>query len=152
MCFKRRNRCVYMHDPHRTATHIVKEVCQVATAGRTIATKEENRIYTNYEGWLPDEDERPTSVWSNSWDGLIRETYPNVTTSSPNSPHCTDSACTRLRPTGRGPARPPGNSTALIPPTQQPTTAAPPAKVSVKMKREASNSTGTVPRWHPLGL
>ena len=45
----------------------------------TIATQEENRIYTNYEGWLPDEDERPTNVWSNNWTGLIRESYPNVT-------------------------------------------------------------------------
>ena len=68
-------------------------VCTVATATRTAATREENRIYTHYEGWLPPDEDLPTTEWQNSWcgNGILRDTYPRaslalspVTTGAPD--------------------------------------------------------------------
>ena len=53
-------------------------VCATSTALRTIAEREETRIYTHFEGWLPDEDDRPMAQWRASWYAMVRDTYPKV--------------------------------------------------------------------------
>ena len=60
---------------------ILRTVSETATAGRTLAQREENRIYCWYEGWLPDEDDRPTTQWEHAWidSDLLRDTYPAAT-------------------------------------------------------------------------
>ena len=48
---------------------------------RTSAERDEDFIYTHYEGWLPDDDERPTTLWANAWSPITRNTYPKASTS-----------------------------------------------------------------------
>ena len=69
---------------------ILGTVCETATASRTLAQREENRIYCWYEGWLPDEEERPTTQWEHAWidSNLLRNTYP-ATTIAQNPPLAT---------------------------------------------------------------
>ena len=43
------------------------EIACAAAHHRTIATREENMIYTHYEGWLP--EKTPTDVWKDAWLG-----------------------------------------------------------------------------------
>jgi hypothetical protein len=67
------------YDPQRTAQSIMRSTCDVATALRTKAEREETRIYTNFEGWLPeDEDERPVGKWTHAWCAVVRDTHPRV--------------------------------------------------------------------------
>ena len=51
-----------------------------ATATRTLAEQEENRIYTHYEGWLPADADLPTNQWRDAWigTGLLRDTHPRT--------------------------------------------------------------------------
>ena len=67
------------YDPQRTVQSIMRSTCDVATALRTKAEREETRIYTNFEGWLPeDEDERPVAKWTHAWCAVVRDTHPRV--------------------------------------------------------------------------
>ena len=46
---------------------------------RTTAELEERRMYTHYEGWMPeDEEEWPSNVWRARWckSSLLRDTHP----------------------------------------------------------------------------
>ena len=54
------------HDSAVLLKKITQTVASVAAAHRTIAIREETRIYTHYEGWLPEED-GPVESWENSW-------------------------------------------------------------------------------------
>ena len=67
-------------DPEPTVRSILATVAQVATASRTVARREENKIYCWYEGWLPDDDEKPTTKWEQQWaeTGLVRNVNPSV--------------------------------------------------------------------------
>ena len=71
------------HDTAKTIARVLRVICETATATRTIAEREETRIYTHYEGWLPDEDDLPTNEWLAAWSGLVRSTQPSVTLLSP---------------------------------------------------------------------
>ena len=53
-------------------------LCRVATALRASAEREETRIYTHYEGWLPEEDDRPLHKWHTAWSPLVTNTHPRV--------------------------------------------------------------------------
>jgi hypothetical protein len=81
------------YDAPTIANRILQEVCQTATAMRDIARREEDRIYTHYEGWLPtDPEEWPTAVWQSRWSrsqfALLADTYPAAKLSGalPNPP------------------------------------------------------------------
>ena len=50
-----------------TVRKVLATVCTAATAARTTAEREETRIYTHYEGWLPDDDDLPTTAWLRTW-------------------------------------------------------------------------------------
>ena len=65
-------------DGQQLVDRILRTVSEAATAGRTLAQREENRIYCWYEGWLPDEADRPTTQWEHAWtdSNLLRDTYP----------------------------------------------------------------------------
>ena len=65
------------YDTQTSVARIVQTVADVATAMRVTATREEDRIYTTYEGWLPDEEDRPTVKWRQAWcnSGLLRNVY-----------------------------------------------------------------------------
>ena len=71
------------HDTNKTIARILNLVCDTATATRTTAEREENRIYTHYEGWLPDEEELPTNKWQDAWGNLVKNTRPAVTLRTP---------------------------------------------------------------------
>ena len=71
------------HDTAKTIARVLRVICETATATRTVAEREETRIYTHYEGWLPEEDDLPTNKWLASWSGLVRSTQPSVTLLSP---------------------------------------------------------------------
>ena len=58
--------------------HITHHLCQVATALRTSAEREETNIYTHYEGWLPDDDDRPVHKWQQAWGPLLTDTHPRT--------------------------------------------------------------------------
>ena len=77
---KYNTKCPLQHDVNTIVRKILTTVCATATAMRTAAEREETRIYTHYEGWLPDEDDRPTVAWSHHWCrqglGLLRDTQP----------------------------------------------------------------------------
>ena len=68
----------------------IDSVISFIARGRTLAQHEENRIYCWYEGWLPDEEERPTTQWEHAWidSNLLRNTYP-ATTTAQNPPLAT---------------------------------------------------------------
>ena len=74
-----------------TVRRILATVCRVATATRTAAEREEDRIYTHFEGWLPDDDDLPTTKWTNAWcytaqgpsRGLLRNSRPAATLAFP---------------------------------------------------------------------
>ena len=80
------------HDPSTIIANILSTVCTTATATRTKAEREENTIYTHYEGWLPDEAERPTTIWAEQWCnstgglGLVRNSQPRASLPYP-PPH-----------------------------------------------------------------
>ena len=86
---RRRNRnalCPHLplkYEPNISVADIFAQVTETATALRTIAEREENRIYTHYEGWLP--DETPTNAWVAQWcsTGLMHNTRPRVQLQSP---------------------------------------------------------------------
>ena len=67
------------HDTAKTVARVLKMICDTATATRAIAEREETRIYTHYEGWLPDEADLPTTAWVAAWNGLVRDARPSVT-------------------------------------------------------------------------
>ena len=68
------------YDTQASVARIIQTVADVATAMRVTATREEDRIYTTYEGWLPDEEDRSTVKWQQAWcnSGLLRNTYPRA--------------------------------------------------------------------------
>ena len=68
-------------DGQQLVDRILRTVSEAATAGRTLAQREENRIYCWYEGWLPEEEKLPTVQWTHAWidSGLLRDTYPATT-------------------------------------------------------------------------
>ena len=68
-------------DTQQLVARILHTVAETATAGRALARREENRIYCWYEGWLPDEEERPTTQWRHAWidSALLHDTYPAAT-------------------------------------------------------------------------
>jgi len=68
------------HDTQRTIESILLLVRKTATAMRTLARKEEDRIYTHFEGWLPAEEEQPTEEWRTHWcsRGLLKDTQPRA--------------------------------------------------------------------------
>ena len=66
------------YEPARLVRTIMDSVCATSTALRTMAEREETRIYTHFEGWLPDEDDRPMAQWRASWYAMVRDTYPKV--------------------------------------------------------------------------
>ena len=74
-------------DSQQLVDRILRTISETATAGRALAQREENRIYCWYEGWLPDEEERPTAQWEHAWidSNLLRNTYP-ATTVAQNPP------------------------------------------------------------------
>ena len=39
----------------------------VATAAYAAARRDEDYMYTHYEGWLPDTADLPTTQWHNAW-------------------------------------------------------------------------------------
>ena len=77
------------YDVQSIVRKILTTVCDAATATRTAAEREETRIYTHFEGWLPDEEERPTVAWSRRWCrlgiGLLNDTKPAATPAAPLS-------------------------------------------------------------------
>ena len=70
------------HDTNTVIANIVTTLCTVATALRTVAEREEDRIYTDYEGWLPPDEDLPTSVWHDAWcaygQSLLHSTQPRT--------------------------------------------------------------------------
>ena len=68
-------------DTHQLVNRILRTISETATAGRTLAAREEDRIYCWYEGWLPEEEKLPTAEWTHAWidSGLLRGTYPAAT-------------------------------------------------------------------------
>ena len=54
------------YDVERTLASIAKLTSEVATAQRTVATREEDSIYTHYDTWLPEED-GPLDCWRATW-------------------------------------------------------------------------------------
>ena len=95
---KYNTKCPLQYDVNTIVRKILTTVCATATAMRTAAEREETRIYTHYEGWLPDEDDRPTVEWSHRWCqqglGLLHDTQPKaklaftlpLANASPNPP------------------------------------------------------------------
>ena len=72
-------RCPLQYDVDVTVGRILATVCRVATATRAAAERDEDRIYTHYEGWLPDDDDLPTAKWTNAWcKGFLRGTRPSA--------------------------------------------------------------------------
>ena len=69
------------HDTRTLVDRILNTVCDTATASRTLAQHEENRIYCWFEGWLPDHEELPTTQWEHAWidSDLLRNTFPATT-------------------------------------------------------------------------
>ena len=57
------------HDTPRATADIYASLAATATAMRSSAEAEENMIYTHYEGWLPEEEELPTTKWRARWCG-----------------------------------------------------------------------------------
>ena len=57
------------HHTSLAVNNIYSTLAATATALRTGAENEENMIYTHYEGWLPDEADRPTTKWMFQWCG-----------------------------------------------------------------------------------
>jgi hypothetical protein len=82
---RRRNHNAHSRDhPLRIRAEILVEhtlrlTAETATAMRTAATREEDSIYTHYEGWLPEDDDLPTTKWANQWTPLMRDSYPQAT-------------------------------------------------------------------------
>ena len=64
------------HNSLAIVRDIWREVCEVATALRSAAEREDTRIYTHYEGWLP--EDTSMDVWLDSWTTLVRDTYPTA--------------------------------------------------------------------------
>ena len=87
------------YDTSATVARIFADVCETATALRTTAEREEDRIYTHYEGWLPDEEKLPTTEWQKAWceTNLLRNSRPATSlatplpTGAPNDPVYDDS-------------------------------------------------------------
>ena len=80
---RRRHANAHGHGPLVTCAstavrHITHHLCRVATALRTSAEREETNIYTHYEGWLPDDDDRPLHKWQTAWCPLVTDTQPRV--------------------------------------------------------------------------
>ena len=71
------------HDTLTTINQVLKELCEVASALRTVAEREEDRIYTHYEGWLPEQEKLPTEIWQNTWTAMMTGTQPTVTLKTP---------------------------------------------------------------------
>lgn len=54
---------------------------QVANATRTIKTREQDMIFTHYDGWLPEkEEETPLGEWKKSWvePGFVTDNEPSA--------------------------------------------------------------------------
>ena len=64
------------HNSLAIVRDIWREVCEVATALRSAAEREDTRIYTHYEGWLP--EDTSMDVWLDAWTTLVRDTYPTA--------------------------------------------------------------------------
>ena len=87
------------YDTSATVARIFADVCETATTLRTTAEREEDRIYTHYEGWLPDEEKLPTTEWQKAWceTNLLRNSRPATSlatplpTGAPNDPVYDDS-------------------------------------------------------------
>ena len=73
--------CPLQYDTAKTIASILNSVSATATALWTSAERDEDFIYTHYEGWLPDDDERPTTLWATAWGPITRDTYPKASTS-----------------------------------------------------------------------
>ena len=75
-------KCPLQHDVNAIVRKVLTTVCTAATAARTTAEREETRIYTHYEGWLPDDDDLPTTAWRRTWcergHGFLRDTQPRA--------------------------------------------------------------------------
>ena len=73
------------YDAQQLVDRILRTLSEAATAARTLAQREENRIYCWYEGWLPDQEDLPTQKWEHAWldSGLVRGTLPTVTPTRP---------------------------------------------------------------------
>ena len=65
------NECPLQHDTQRTVSDIHKLMCDTATAMYECARRQEDDIYTHYEGWLPKEADLPTTQWKNAWSDLV---------------------------------------------------------------------------------
>ena len=75
------------HDTWKAVRAIMNIINDNATATRTLAEKEETRIYTHYEGWLPADEDLPTNKWRDAWTssaGLLRDTHPRTTSPRKN--------------------------------------------------------------------
>ena len=81
---RRRNHNAHNHGHplrHRApilASHIHHLTVTTATAMRSAARREENRIYTHYEGWLPDDEDKPMTKWTEAWCPLVTDAQPCV--------------------------------------------------------------------------
>ena len=65
-------------SPQTAVRHITHHLCRVATALRTAAQREQTRIYTHYEGWLPDDEDKPMTKWTEAWCPLVTDAQPCV--------------------------------------------------------------------------
>ena len=70
-------RCPLQHDTAAAVGHVFRQIRDMATATYREAVREEDRIYTSYEGWLPDEDDLPTTEWTNAWINSRLLRFPN---------------------------------------------------------------------------
>ena len=69
-------KCPLHYDINRTTQEILRLYCQTASALRETARQQEDWIYTHYEGWLPDEDERPVTKWEDAWCSTVCRAKP----------------------------------------------------------------------------
>ena len=73
-------KCPLQHDADTAIKSVFNLVRDVGTATYTAAVREENNIYTHYEGWLPPDEELPTTKWCAAWhdSGLLRVPHPSA--------------------------------------------------------------------------
>ena len=71
------------HSTSAAVNQILRELCETATALRTVAEREEDSICTHYEGWLPEEEKLPTTIWQDTWSALVNSARPTVALRTP---------------------------------------------------------------------